>query len=62
MGNLLRAMKSGATALDFPFGGFTTIYHLLKMELRETRKIMKIQRGENKNRNNKFAFNEFIHL
>ena len=24
MGNLLRAMASGATTLEFPFGGFTT--------------------------------------
>ena len=34
-------------------------YHLLKMELRQTPKIMKNQEGENKNRNNKFNFHEF---
>ena len=34
-------------------------YHLLKVELRQTPKIMENQGGGNKNRNNKFNFHEF---
>ena len=37
-------------------------YHLLKMELRQTLKIMENQGSENKNRNKKFHFHEFIHF
>ena len=37
-------------------------YHVLKMELRQTPKIMGKQSGENKNRKNKFNFREFIHF
>ena len=37
-------------------------YHLLKLELRQTPKIMETQGGENKSRNNKFNFHEFIHF
>ena len=35
------------------------LYHLHKMELRQTPKM---EGGENKNRNNKFDFHEFIHF
>ena len=37
-------------------------YHLLKMELSQTPKIMENQGGENKSRNNQFNFHEFIHF
>ena len=37
-------------------------YHLLKMELRQTHKIMENQGGANKNRNNTFSFHGPIHF
>ena len=37
-------------------------YHLLKMELRQTPKKMENQGGENKSKNKKFNFPEFIHF
>ena len=37
-------------------------YHLLKMELGQTPKIMENQGGENRGRNNKLNFHEFIHF
>ena len=37
-------------------------YHLFKMELKQTPKIMENQEVENKNRNNEFDSHEFIHF